>query len=777
MTLRILFQLSKEDEPYINLLKGVFANTDAAVSLSSATPETVTEVLMRMREKKCSCVVTTSPKLVQLLLSRSGAKLPSLDNYAGNILEFKGVEFLVLPPIKHIVAIPYGKFLYARYLSKLLAPQKWMQLPEFTWEVFNPVDTDDILDEFYSADFIAVDIETGHEDARVITCVGFTAITLSRARSNSSSSSLPIARTLVVPVTDTYNLAMIGAVLSLSCPKVFQNGKYDNAYLLRYGLPTYNWCGDTLNLFHSWLSELPKDLAFISSFTLRKWQFWKDEAATTDLQEYYRYNAKDCFATAMSWLSLLREVPAYAWENYYKEFPLVFPCLLAEMTGLAVDREAFSSEEARFTVSLELQLASLRRVTATPNFNPSSPIQVKNLFAVMGSEDLGSTDTKSMDKFGDRHPLNKFVAKKIVKYREDRKMVGTYLRSKDSRGREVFWHDRLFYSLNPHATDTGRLASRESAFWCGQNMQNWPRDREDIEVKNGIVADDGFYFGECDYAQNEARGTAYLSGDTALIDAVDDVTRDFHGINASRFFGVPYEKIVSSLLVAGVWTHKTLDKELRNNIGKRINHGANYNMGPQVMLDTMTIDNVRRAQKLLQLPENWSLLRVTAHLLELFDNAYPVVRGAWYDKCVNAVIGSGQLVGPTGWTRKCFGNPKSNKHWLNAYVAHPPQSLAAMQLNTGYLRVFSEVALLEPVDFKLGPQIHDSILFQYRKGRTDLVWKVADCMRVPVEVVDTFGKKRTLIVPVDVKGEEVRWSKLKPLVRAPALLTIDAAAQ
>jgi hypothetical protein len=94
-----------------------------------------------------------------------------------------------------------------------------------------------------------------------------------------------------------------------------------------------------------------------------------------------------------------------------------------------------------------------------------------------------------------------------------------------------------------------------------------------------------------------------------------------------------------------------------------------------------------------------------------------------------------------------------------------------MQLNTAYLAVFLRVALQEPVDFKLGPQIHDSILFQYRIGRQDLLWKVADCMRVPIEVVDTFGKKRTLVVPTDVKGEATRWSKIVP-VRRPALIAV-----
>lgn len=753
--------MSKEDTAYMNLLKGVFAGTAAKVALSDAVPSTITEVVIRAKEKSCSCVATSSPKLLQLLLKQSGARLPSLDDYAGSIIIFAGVEFLVLPPVKQIVTIAYGKFLYQRFLSKFLAPEKWLLLPAFEWSIFKPEDTDTILDTFGQASYISCDIETGNPDDRIITCVGFTAVKLERNGN-------VIVSTVVIPFLDEYNYAVIATLLTLPQPKVFQNGKYDQVYLLRFGLVTHNYSCDTINMFHCWLSEMPKDLGFIASFMLRSWQYWKDEADTQNIEEYYRYNAKDAFATAMSWLALMQEVPDYAWENYYKEFPVVFPCLLTEMTGLVRDQEAMLKEEESFSLAMQERKKTLAVMTATPNFNPNSYKQVLQLFEVLGSGDIKSSDEKNRDKVADRHPLNKLLMKEIDKYREDAKLVGTYLKDIGPDGRSKTWNGRMLFAINPHGTDTGRLAGRPSAFWCGWSLHTIPRDRDDIQVKRGIKADEGFYLGEVDYSQNEARGTAYLSGDTKLIAVVDDPTKDFHGSNASAFFGVQYEKIVSSKFNEELqeWVHKTVDKVLRNDIGKRINHGANYNMGPQVMLDTMGIANVRRAQLLLGLPQNWAFVKVCAYLLEKFDLAYPVVRGAWYDKCINSVTSTGYLVGPTGWTRKCFGNPKANKHYLNAYVAHPPQSLAAMQLNTAYVRIFSSVALKEVQNFRLGPQIHDSVLFMYRKGREDLPFAVAECMKIPIEITDTFGVKRILTVPTDIKGGAERWSDLEPLRRA-----------
>jgi hypothetical protein len=188
-------------------------------------------------------------------------------------------------------------------------------------------------------------------------------------------------------------------------------------------------------------------------------------------------------------------------------------------------------------------------------------------------------------------------------------------------------------------------------------------------------------------------------------------------------------------------------------------------MGPQVMLDTMGAKKVLQAKQYLQLPKHWTPIHVTTHLLSVFAQTYSTMKGAYYQKIINDVISTGILVGATGWTRKCFGNPKTNKRHLNSYVAHPSQSLNAMTLNKAYLKVFQQVYIPNPKDFRLVAQIHDSILFQYREDREDLAWAVKEQMRVPISVKDTFGITRELIVPVDLKGAAKRWSEVKTLRR------------
>ena len=57
--------------------------------------------------------------------------------------------------------------------------------------------------------------------------------------------------------------------------------------------------------------------------------------------------------------------------------------------------------------------------------------------------------------------------------------------------------------------------------------------------------------------------------------------------------------------------------------------------------------------------------------------------------------------------------------------------------------------------FKLIAQIHDSILFQYRKGHEYLIDMVVKMMQIPVTVKAYDGKIRTFTVPASAKNGKV----------------------
>lgn len=724
---------------------------------SAVTPQTLTEVAFSAKKRECTGVIVCNIDLLRRLLradpdtSEHQAVKATLDDYAGSVIEHQGIEFLILNPLEHIFTTASGEHLFRRYLSKLTSPQFWFQAPKFTWELLKPSRMEAAYGELLTADFIAIDIETIKPGLQ-FDCIGFCGVWLEGNTVRTHS--------YVIAVEEYYHFVWIKKFCEeLPAAKIFQNGKYDNSYLLRYGICVSNWLWDTAHLFHSWYSELPKRLDFLVSYSLRTAKFWKTEGESGDLLDRYRYNARDCWNTACSFLSIMMEAPDWALRNYQQEFPLVFPCLMAEMRGLKVDKVAFEKMKADLQKRVEEKKQKLAVMVGVPSFNSNSPKQVKQLMTALGSGDLPGTDKVSMDQFKNRHPLNELLADTIKDIRADSKVISSYLKDKifftDNAGVEEY--PRVLYSLNPHGTDTGRLASKEHHFWCGLQIQNIKRDDDDEAgtVKDIFISDDGFYFGECDYEQAEARDTGYLSGDVNLIAAVDS-PRDFHAVNASSFFGVDYDKIYSDE------KKKTLDKPLRD-LAKRTNHGANYNMRARMLLMTMGIKNVVRAKHLLKLPSHWTLLKVCEHLLEQFDKTYPVVRGQYQDDIKYRIATTSMLTGPTGWTRYCFGDPAKSREALNSYVAHPSQSLNAMTLNKAWWRVFVEVAIPHAADFKLSAQIHDSILFQYRVGRLDLAYKVKELMIIPVDVTDIFGITRTLVVPAALKAEATRWSELKEM--------------
>ncbi len=737
---KILFLGTPHDKPYLHQLKAVVGTASVIPVLEPIT--TLAEVTLPCQKRSITKVLSTSQVLLQKLLGDTGRKKASISNYAGSHFSRSGIEFVFIDPLEQLISVPYAPFLARRYISKLSDPSSWPEAPEFSWCIAAPSNIESIYEEFSNAYAIATDIET-FSNPLSIRCIGYTAISITAGRIRT--------RSVVLPLDSEWSLAWMRKINALPVPKIFQNGKYDCAYLARYNASPSHYLWDTAHLMHSWYSELPKDLAFLQAFFVREAAYWKDLADTGNLEQYYLYNAKDTWATACVWMAQMTQMPAWATDNYLNEFPLVFPCHLAEMTGIKRDMTelaAAQKEEQEKLAGNQAKLNKMLAVKPGTDFNVASPIQMKALLHVLGCKDLESADEKNLKKAALRHPLNQRIISSILAIRKSRKLISTYL----TPGKEL--NGRILYALNPHGTDTSRLASREHHFWCGLQIQNIPRG---FAVKRTLVADDGFRIAECDLSQAESRDTAHIAGDESLIAAVTG-SKDFHSLNASAFFGIPYDRIYSDT------EHRTLDKKLRD-LAKRVNHGANYNMGAGVLVDTMGLDKIAEAQALLKLPKLWTAKQVAEYLLASFHKTYPSIAGLYYPSVIHEIVTTGMLSSRAihdapyqgakrGLTRYCFSRPDKSKSALNAYVAHPPQSLNAMTLNKAFMRVFYEIAInpIHSVNFKLHSQIHDSILFSFREGHEYLASLVQECMQIPCTIKGCDGKTRTFTVPADVKA-------------------------
>lgn len=759
---RILLAGTFADKKFLPGLKSCTRGVSVAISLDKITMEA--QLLMLCKKQHITKVISTSIPLLKRLLKWDKRAAPSLADYAGShfwVGANKEVEVVFIPPLKQIITIPYGKFLTTRLITKLTKPEQWLEPSPFTWNLWKPIRHESWLNLFRTAQYICVDIETLKENA-TIRCIAYTAFWFLKDSIKSESIVIPIDCMEAVYAMREFN--------TLPAPKILQNGMYDIAYLSRYNSPLHNYAWDTAALFHSWLSELPKDLGFLNSFFVREAMYWKDLAETNDLYEYYRYNALDTWGTGNAFFAMMRELPEYAYHNYALEFPQQFPCHMAEMTGIKRDMGRLEAARAEQQVIIDKNNASLQKMTGEPNFNTNSPKQVLQLMHILGCKDLTSSDEKNLEKARFRHPLNARILELIIKTRKARKSTSTYLTVGD-KAKE--FNGRILYALSPHGTDTSRLASKAHHFWCGFNIQNQTRGKI---IKQTYVADPGFLFAEVDLSQAETWDTAYISGDTNLI-AVVNSDLDFHSNNASKFFGVPYDQIYDDTL------GKVLDKILRD-LSKRVNHGATYNMGAYVLIDTMGQVKIVRAKKLLGLAAYMTMKQVAEYLLDdCFHGTYPGIRKIYYAGMTEEVVTTGYIRSMAihhdalsmsnmhgdpivdynqwllerpvrSWTRRCFGNPTKSKPILNSYIAHSPQSLNAQTLNKAWLRVFREVAMHpeHANNIKLCAQVHDSILFQYRIGCDYICEMVRERMEIPVTIKGYDNVVRTFCVPADIKA-------------------------
>lgn len=721
--MKLFLHIYQNELPYVNAIRAAL-NAFSWIHVSNDSIVNSTHLEQLCKIHKCTHVASTS---IGLLKTLDAGLEGTADDNAGYLFTTKtGLPVVLIPPLKNIHTTSAGSFLLRRYLKKLYSPDSFLRKPAFKWELIHAGNWKDFHDFLESCRLVAVDVETAKED-RYITHCGYAGI-------NAEGVVRVGVLELDTPDVEWNKSAfqLLKLLNSTSAPKVMQNGEYDATYFLRWNAPLHNWFFDTYNMMHCMYAELPKDLAFVSAFFLLNYRFWKEEISTNKSE----YNAKDVHNTLFVFLAMMREAEEYAITNYTIEFPMVFPCIHSGNEGILVDldeRERLKEIEQR---KLDACMSRIGTIIH-PQFNPGSPKQVLDLLQGMGFKSASGTDKKNLAQFADRGPLEEFLVELLTAARKAKKAISTYYEFE-------LYGNRLLYKLDPAGTETGRLASKASSLWCGTQIQNQPG-----YCKSMYVADSGWLLGEIDNSQSESRTTAYLSQDLNLMDTVEN-SPDFHCTNASLFFGIPFEQLFDAR------TGKKLNEDIRN-LAKRTNHGANYNMGADVLVETMGTKNIFKAARLLNLPISWSAREIAVYLLKCFDKAYPRIRGAFQQELIHEVRTTGKLVLPNGWTRKTFLQPWKTKPDLNAVVAHKPQSLSVQLINKAYHKVWKELQLeMGSQHLRLKAQIHDSILFQYREDAPWMPEKISEMMKIPCTV-----HGRTFVIPNDLDVGKLRWKAQK----------------
>ena len=729
--------------------------------------ESKIDLLQLVNDRNIDYVICNNTRILKSLVDwfaeEAKSKSVSVSNYAGSVFKVFGKKCLVLPTLKSLFAAPHGKFIISRYLRKFEdTKNEFMSLPNIDWKKLDGLtsqeDHDSAINLFSKATLISIDIETSLPTVDLngvdehiskglaffgytvnskgtktkkrgwlmpkIDMVGFTAIFLKDGKYASF--------TIVIDLDSDKSYNTIKALCENPVTKTMQRGQYDCAYLMRFGIAPANYMFDTYNLSHSWYIELKKDLGTIAAFHFDNMIYWKDESG----ENRHFYCAKDCHVTAWATINFLRTMPAWAKKNFSLNFWLKFPNISASLTGVKVDLDIRKSVRKQFSEAVAAKKAELEEMTWI-GFNPSSSKDVELLMKGTLYKNAKGTDKKEMQKYREKHPLYKVLADNIQKCRELGKALSTYIDAS-------LFEDRLLYELDECGTDSTRFSSKASSFWCGTQIQNIPKI-----AKKFITADNGMFLGSIDNSQSESRSTAYITGDKTLIDTVE-TAKDFHTRNVSLFFGYPEHVL---------WKYKAENPEFYNklrNTGKRVNHGANYNMGADVLVDTMGTKAVLEAGKLLNFPSFMTARGIATRLLAAFDKAYPTVRGEYQQRVIREVKETSMLTLANGYTRYCFRDPSKNKLDLNSYVSFKPQGLPAQMINKAYYKTWYDLQIKQGKVFILA-QIHDEIFFEYSVENESIVYEtMAEYMREPQET--EYG---TLIIPNDWKQRGKVWLDLK----------------
>ena len=753
--------------------------------------------LSQAKKNNVDVIALSDYKLImRLVLEHTGKTTGGQNDWAGTVFEVDGIKIVCQRALQQLLTVPYARHLYKRYLLKVTSP-KFSRAPEFNHVVLTPATTQAYYNMFKNALYIAVDCETrrtqidldkysqakqrgepveglaaymklntGAKEGWCIPEMSMNGYCGLFQKDDGTLYSLAI----VLPIRTMHDINWMRKFNKLPAPKILQNGGYDNTYFVgRYNAPLFNYLCDTFHFMHSWYAELPRTLDFIAGYFLANHQYWKDESGTN----MELYNAKDTHTTLWSWVFMINEAPQWAKDNYLIEFRKGFVNLTMGLEGMKVDQIEQTVLRDKYMAIGEAAEKSLTTIF-WDGFNPRSSPQCKAIMNSLSVINHVKADEKAMRKWSEEHPINLHIAELIKKARGATKKISTFIDAYQFNG-------RMLYEISAGGTETGRSSSKASNLWVGTNIQN-----QDNELRSMYVADtiengaaENWVMANCDGSQAESRCTAYISEDATLMDSVENAP-DFHTRNASLFFGIPEDEIVSlvyeTITVEGVEIERPLldkygkqvkDKSIRS-LSKRVNHGANYNMGAWVLLETMGSEHVNQARRILGLSPRWRMMKVTQHLLNSFDATYPDVRGKYYEEVIEEIRITNKLTLPNGWTRYCFEVPtRKKKLALNKYVAHKPQSLSVMLVDDA-LYDFWYKYQIQKNKVRCKAQVHDEVIYQVRGTMNRKTGEItsehyAETSKALSELmargIEVNG--RMMVIPNDGGGAGYRWSDIK----------------
>ena len=433
------------------------------------------------------------------------------------------------------------------------------------------------------------------------------------------------------------------------------------------------------------------------------------------------YNGLDVCLTNEILEALLPQLGHNTKQIYKWEFASQSLALEMMIRGLRVDQVAVHEtliEAEREYNKYYSMLQQIAEATWGMELNPNSPSQLQKFFyEAMNIKPIMkrgrvTTDRAAMEEI---QQINLYAcpAAKLVLLCHDWGKILSVLRT------DIDTDGRMRCSYAVAGTETGRWASKMSAFGTGTNLQNITNHLRKI-----FVADPGQKFAYIDLHAAESKGVGYISGDENYIKACDE--GDAHTVVARLVWtDLPWTGDIKKDKAIASETPFYRENSVRD-MAKRGGHGTNYYGKPENMAGH------------LKMP-----VPVVAHFQQAYFQAFPGIPH-WHQRVISTLQTTRTIVTSFGRQRLFFDNPSSNSTIREA-IAYEPQSTIADTLNFGAYKVQQR---WHGGKVKCMAQLHDAVLVSYPEDEEDtLLPEIMKTMLTPVKV-----RGREMIIDLEAES-------------------------
>lgn len=533
--------------------------------------------------------------------------------------------------------------------------------------------------------------------------------------------------------TEEQEAQLVHTILSiLRIVKVIgQNWNYDAQYIHRHWHFLCPDVEDTMLMQHSCFSNLPKNLAFLSSMYLDDHLYWKDDRTnwTTGPKgegedSYWRYNCTDSVRTLAIHGVLQKVVAGLGLEAVNAFQQRLRPAVLKSMLrGVRFDNEARMALSDSIQAEVDSREQWLLDVTGQ-TINIRSPKQMQEFFYLdMGQKEIRkrrpdggmsvTTDDEALHKIASREPILLPITRKIAELRSLGVFHSTFVlaaTSKDGRMRSNF---------NIAGTETYRFSSSRDAFDTGINYQNIPKGGETEDgglllpnIRKLSIPDPGCTWFDIDLDSADLRIVTWESDCTWMKD---------HFKNKRK----PYIEVMREYYKNPAMTKDSHPREY--GMFKALCHGTNYlgtadGLAPRLGLLVHEVERIQR----------W------------YFGLAPEIR-RWQEEIKKQVAGRRYVENAFGYRNYFFD--KIEGTIFNQAVAWIPQSTVACLINRGYVNIDENLPEVEVL-----LQVHDSLAGQFEHIHGDWALRriVEECS-VPIPYDDP------LVIPVGIVSSKKSW--------------------